>query len=184
MPALVYGTAWKKERSRDLVRQAILAGFRGVDTAAQPKHYQEDLVGLGIRDGMQTVGIERRDFYVQTKFTSVHGQAPTKTPYDPNSSITDQVHASVASSLEHLKPTTEPSQEPAYIDCLVLHSPFPSQHQREEAWRAMQSHVPHSVRTLGISNVYLVPTLQALYGFATVKPVVVQNRFYRDTRYN
>lgn len=40
MPKIVYGTAWKKERTADLVVKAVLAGFRGVDTACQPKHYQ------------------------------------------------------------------------------------------------------------------------------------------------
>ena len=45
MPRLIYGTAWKKERTTDLVVQAILAGFRGIDTACQPKHYSEALVG-------------------------------------------------------------------------------------------------------------------------------------------
>jgi diketogulonate reductase-like aldo/keto reductase len=39
MPSLIYGTAWKKDRTADLGRQAVLAGFREVDTAAQPKHY-------------------------------------------------------------------------------------------------------------------------------------------------
>lgn len=29
MPRILYGTAWKKERTRDLVVQAVLAGFRG-----------------------------------------------------------------------------------------------------------------------------------------------------------
>lgn len=39
MPRLIYGTAWKKERTASLVEQALRAGFRGVDTACQPKHY-------------------------------------------------------------------------------------------------------------------------------------------------
>lgn len=40
MPKILYGTAWKKERTADLVVKAVLAGFRGIDTACQPKHYQ------------------------------------------------------------------------------------------------------------------------------------------------
>src|SRR4051794_9546373 len=31
MPAMLYGTAWKKERTADLVYEAIKAGFRGID---------------------------------------------------------------------------------------------------------------------------------------------------------
>ena len=64
MPSLVYGTAWKKDQTRILVKQALLAGFRGVDTAAQPKHYQEDLVGHGIADAMQEGGIRWESLYV------------------------------------------------------------------------------------------------------------------------
>lgn len=33
--SLIYGTAWKKERTQSLVKQALLNGFTGVDTAAQ-----------------------------------------------------------------------------------------------------------------------------------------------------
>jgi diketogulonate reductase-like aldo/keto reductase len=40
MPKIVYGTAWKKGETAKYVKQAILAGFRGIDTACQPKHYQ------------------------------------------------------------------------------------------------------------------------------------------------
>jgi diketogulonate reductase-like aldo/keto reductase len=40
MPRLIYGTAWKKEATTELVIQAILNGFRGIDTACQPKHYR------------------------------------------------------------------------------------------------------------------------------------------------
>ncbi|KAI7365665.1 Aldo/keto reductase [Hortaea werneckii] len=184
LPRLIYGTAWKKERSRALVKQAITAGFRGVDTAAQPKHYQEDLVGLGIQDALRETGLKRQDFYLQTKFTSVYGQDPTKMPYDPKTSITDQVTASVASSLRNLGPTEGEAHRSSYIDCLVLHSPFPSANQTEEAWRAMEAHVPDSVRTLGISNIYSLPALEELYKFASIKPSVVQNRFFRDTGYD
>ena len=63
-PSLIYGTAWKKDKTRSLVKQAIVSGFRGVDTAAQPKHYQEDLVGEGIRDAMQETSLRRDELYV------------------------------------------------------------------------------------------------------------------------
>ena len=67
VPPLIYGTAWKKDQSRLLVKQALLAGFRGVDTAAQPKHYQEDLVGQGIRDALKEGGLTREELYVSVK---------------------------------------------------------------------------------------------------------------------
>ena len=40
MPAIIYGTAWKKEHTRDLVINALQAGFKGIDTAGQPRHYK------------------------------------------------------------------------------------------------------------------------------------------------
>ena len=40
MPRLIYGTAWKKEATTQLVIDAVLNGFRGIDTACQPKHYR------------------------------------------------------------------------------------------------------------------------------------------------
>lgn len=41
IPKLLYGTAWKKEKTCDYVVQAIQLGFKGIDTAAQKKHYNE-----------------------------------------------------------------------------------------------------------------------------------------------
>lgn len=64
IPRLVYGTAWKQDSTRALVKQAIQAGFRGIDTAAQPKHYQEDLVGQGIRDAINEGVVKREHLYV------------------------------------------------------------------------------------------------------------------------
>jgi diketogulonate reductase-like aldo/keto reductase len=40
------------------------------------------------------------------------------------------------------------------------------------------------IRCLGISNCYQPGELQALFHSAVVKPSVVQNRFYADTRYD
>lgn len=64
IPAFLYGTAWKKERSADLVNQALCAGFTGIDTAAQPKHYREDLVGDGLRKALLEEKLKREDIYV------------------------------------------------------------------------------------------------------------------------
>lgn len=104
-------------------------------------------------------------------------------PYDPAKSITSQVLASVKSSLNNLR-DNEDSSIDSYIDCLVLHSPLPSMKETQEAWRAMEGHVPQQARTLGLSNVYQIEVLKALYDFASVKPSVLQNRFYPDSGYD
>ncbi len=38
VPRLLYGTAWKEDRTEGLVIDALDAGFRGIDTANQRKH--------------------------------------------------------------------------------------------------------------------------------------------------
>jgi diketogulonate reductase-like aldo/keto reductase len=124
---------------------------------------------------------------VQTKYTSVQGQDPENMPYNPRSSVTDQVHASIQSSLRHLRPSEEIREEdPAvYIDTVVLHQPLPTTNQTLEVWKALETYVPHRIRHLGISNCGL-PVLETLYRSAevTIKPAVVQNRFYPRTGYD
>jgi diketogulonate reductase-like aldo/keto reductase len=63
-PAFIYGTAWKKDQTKRLVKEALAAGFRRVDTAAQPRHYQEDLVGEALRESYQDGIVSRNDVYV------------------------------------------------------------------------------------------------------------------------
>jgi diketogulonate reductase-like aldo/keto reductase len=64
IPKLIYGTAWKKDRTEDLVHRALQAGFRAVDTAAQPKHYDEQAVGAGVRRAVADSVISREDLFV------------------------------------------------------------------------------------------------------------------------
>lgn len=103
-------------------------------------------------------------------------------PYDPSAPLEDQIHTSVASSLKNLRPS-EDSEQGSYVDCLLLHSPLPTTEQTLQAWKLLESYVPDRIRTLGISNVTL-RALQAIYDNSTVKPSVVQNRFYPQTRYD
>src|SRR5262249_37286954 len=83
MPGILYGTAWKKAQTESLVRQAIAQGFRGIDTACQPKHYHEPGVGDAVAAAIAG-GLKREELFLQTKFTSVGGQDPARIPYDPN----------------------------------------------------------------------------------------------------
>lgn len=124
---------------------------------------------------------------IQTKFTPIHGQDPANIPYDAAKPIPEQVETSITSSLHNFRLSDKPpnpSSSPPYIDCLVLHSPYPSLPETLLAWRAMESHVPLPVHTLGVSNIYSPSLLRALWDSASVKPSVVQNRFYADTGYD
>ena len=58
-----------------------------------------------------------------------------------------------------------------------MHSPLETLDLTIRAWSALERHVPHEIRNLGVSNIDAV-TLKALYNSVTIKPAVVQNRFY------
>ena len=106
-PAFTYGTAWKKDQTKVLVREALRQGFRRVDTAAQPKHYQEHLVGEALRDAYIEGIVSRETIYLQTKYTTPAGQDLSNMPYDANASLDTQIHTSVASSLHNLRTIEE-----------------------------------------------------------------------------
>ncbi|CAI8763403.1 aldo/keto reductase family protein [Methylococcus capsulatus] len=176
MPGIVYGTAWKKDRTAALVEQAVSLGFRGIDTACQPKHYDEPGVGAGLAACMNA-GLERADLYLQSKFTPVDGQDPERMPYDPKASLAEQVARSFESSLKNLRTS--------YLDCLILHSPLSKEKDTLDVWRAMETVFDGGgARQLGISNCYRPELLERLYRWSRVKPAVVQNRFYAETRYD
>jgi diketogulonate reductase-like aldo/keto reductase len=175
-PSIIYGTAWKKAATEQLVSLAIQNGFRGIDTACQPKHYDEAGVGAGVAAGLK-LGLNRADLYLQTKFTSLSGQDPNRIPYDPQASLADQIAQSVAASLKNLQTDR--------LDCLLLHSPMATMGETESAWRVFESFVESkTIRQLGISNCYDLDDLERLYETARIKPAVVQNRFYAETSYD
>ena len=78
MPALLYGTAWKQADTARLVEHALRAGFRGVDTACQPKHYDEPGTGAGIAAALAGGGLQRAALWIQTKYTPVDGHDPRR----------------------------------------------------------------------------------------------------------
>ncbi|CAH0001586.1 unnamed protein product [Clonostachys byssicola] len=177
IPKFVYGTAWKKDRTADLVYKAIKNGFRGIDTAAQPKHYDEASVGRGVARAV-TEGLARRqDLFIQTKFTPPNGQSEIK-PYSTDSPIQEQVRQSLQSSLENFKV----DDQTPYLDSVVIHSPYQDFGDTLAVWRTLEEYTPNTIRNLGISNTDL-DTLKRLHEQAQVKPAVVQNRFYNGTAY-
>jgi diketogulonate reductase-like aldo/keto reductase len=176
MPPIIYGTAWKKDRTADLVVKAIRSGFRGIDTACQPKHYNEPQVGTALHR-LKDHGIEREDLFLQTKFTPLSGQDLNQLPYDKNAPVEEQIAQSFETSITNLQ--TE------YIDSFILHSPMAPYTLLMRAWKAMEKiQKVGGVRQLGISNCYNAEVLKSLFADADVKPAVVQNRFYQETGYD
>jgi diketogulonate reductase-like aldo/keto reductase len=167
---IIYGTAWKKQDTTKLVVKAVLSGFKAIDTACQPKHYREDLVGEALQELQQKHGIKREDLFLQTKYTPVGGHDITKTlPYDPHDGISEQVKSSFQKSLSNLRTT--------YLDSYLLHSPLDSFERTLEAWRVLIAlQEEGKVRNIGLSNVYDISLLKALGAERQVQ--VVQNRWH------
>jgi diketogulonate reductase-like aldo/keto reductase len=170
VPLIMYGTAWKEDRTQALTLEAIATGFRAFDTANQRKHYVEEEVGAAVRTAIASGTVTQKDLFLQTKFTYQRGQ-DYRLPYDPDCDLATQVRQSIASSLEHLGVTR--------IDSYILHGPSRTSGLSQadwETWRAMEDAVDEGlVGLLGISNVS-VDQLDALLGRARIRPVFVQNR--------
>src|SRR6266436_2833423 len=172
VPDFLYGTAWKEERTAALVELALRAGFRGIDTANQRRHYFEEGVGQGLAAAYRAGLVARADLFLQTKFTYQRGQ-DHRLPYDAAARLSVQVAQSMASSLEHLRTD--------YVDSYVLHGPSSGYDWTEadaEVWEAMRKERDAGrTRLLGLSNV----SLEQLAQMAAVHsegPAFVQNRCY------
>lgn len=171
VPSFLYGTAWKEERTESLVDLALAAGFRGIDTANQRKHYYEAGVGAAIRKALAS-GIRRDELFIQTKFTYVDGQ-DHRLPFDPSADYATQVRQSFACSLQHLGVD--------YLDSLLIHGPLARRGWSDgdrEVWKTMESlHGEGRVRAIGVSNV-TAEQVATLCEIAEVQPAFVQNRCY------
>ena len=177
IPSILYGTAWKKDRTRELVKLAIINGFRAIDTACQPKHYREDLVGDALVDLYNDNIIKRHDIFIQTKFTPFNGQDPNNIPYNPKDTLTNQVKQSIQTSLNNLHTD--------YIDSLLLHSPLTTFEQTIEVYNTLETYYNNKIIfNLGISNIYDVQLLKRIYDTVTIKPKCIQNRFYAESGYD
>ena len=171
VPSFMYGTAWKKEATAQLVQLAVAAGFTAIDTANQLIHYQEALVGEALL-ALARKGMPRDRLFLQTKFTPTNGQ-DHRTPYDASAALTTQVAQSFDSSLVHLHTD--------YLDSYVLHGPYQRQGLGAadwEVWAAIEGlYQSGKTKMIGISNV-TPEQLTQLCAKAAVKPMMVQNRCY------
>jgi diketogulonate reductase-like aldo/keto reductase len=172
VPPFLYGTAWKEDRTAALTEQALRAGFRGIDTANQRRHYFEGGVGQALAASYRAGVVTRADLFLQTKFTYRNGQ-DHRLPYDPAADLTTQVAQSMASSLEHLGTDR--------VDSYVLHGPASGAGWTEsdaEVWAAMvRERDAGRTRLLGVSNVSWRHLAQMAMSGAE-SPAFVQNRCF------
>jgi len=173
-PLIFYGTAWKTDKTAALTELALKNGFRAIDTANQPKHYDELGVALGLKKAMLELGTTRAELFIQSKFTPLAGH-DDRCPYNATDPINKQIETSFADSLEHF--------ETEYLDSYLLHGPYgqPDLNQDDlEAWKSLER-LYHQGKTkaIGISNVSITH-LKTLVDNATIKPMTVQNRCYAN----
>jgi len=178
IPAFLYGTAWKEERTGELVRSAVRAGFRGIDTANQRRHYFEQGVGDALEELYKDGRLTRQDLFLQTKFTYAGGQ-DHRLPYDPQADFPTQVRESLASSLQHLRTDS--------IDSYILHGPSVARGLSDadyQVWKEMEALCREGKTTfIGVSNVSL-GQLRMLAQAAEVQPRFVQNRCFAVTQWD
>jgi len=172
-PTFIYGTAWKKDATSGLVIDAVQSGFRAIDTANQPKHYQEPLVGDALK-ALAAAGVDRQSLFIQTKFTPLDGH-DNRVPYDPELDLKSQVRHSFESSLRHLNTD--------YLDSYLLHGPYnyPTLGAKDwEVWSAIEElYRAGKIGMIGISNVNAGQVAE-LVDKASIKPMVVQNRCFAN----
>ena len=172
LPGFLYGTAWKDQETERLTLLALEAGFRGIDTANQRRHYVEAGVGAAVRKAIASGVVRRDELFLQTKFTYAGGQ-DHRLPYDPDADPATQVRQSFASSLEHLGVDS--------IESYVLHGPSSRRGLGAsdlEVWRAMEElRAAGRTRFLGISNATL-DQIEELWTLAAARPAFVQNRCF------
>jgi 2,5-diketo-D-gluconate reductase A len=129
------------------VTQALLAGYRHIDTAAA---YRNE---AGVGQAIHAVGLERDEVFVTTKcFNDDHGH--------------DQAKRALKTSLNQL--------EMEYVDLYLIHWPVPSKDMYVETWRAfIELQAEGLVRSIGVSN-FQPAHLERLIRETGVKPTVNQ----------
>ncbi|RSM08938.1 hypothetical protein BHE90_001342 [Fusarium euwallaceae] len=177
VPSFLYGCAEKSDPS--IILAALSAGYRGLDSACQPQFYHEKAIGQAIASVLSPLsegglGLKRRDLFIQTKFTTPAGHNPQLAPYLKEDCPKLKVRKSLDMSLAKLGVD--------YVDCLLLHGPMPTLEETLEIWSGMES-VCDKVLSLGLSNVSL-EQLEAVYTHATIKPAIVQNRFWHHNHFD
>lgn len=169
MPSVGFGTAAMSGlETEQAVTTALKAGFRHFDGAEAVEWYDDAAVGRALQKAFDAGVVERSDVFISSK---VH----------PKNLGLELTTAAVKKMLDTL--------QVSYLDNVLLHFSECGDHIRDcagvsrvsgawkESWRALESLYNEGlVRAIGVSNFDRV-LLSELWGWAKVKPHVVQNWF-------
>jgi len=135
------------------VKTAIKNGYRSIDTAAI--YGNEAGVGIGIREGLNEVGISRKELFVTSKVWNAD------LGYD--STI-----AAFEKSLKKLRFE--------YLDLYLIH--WPVEGKFKDAWRALETlYKDGRVKAIGVSN-FQIHHLKDVMKAASIKPIINQVEYH------
>jgi diketogulonate reductase-like aldo/keto reductase len=159
MPAIGFGTAALGDGTQEAVRQALLAGYRHIDSAQAREWYREDLVGRALA---QVPQVARTQLFLTSKLHPRHlGYQKAKLMFQQ--SLTDL--------------GTD------YLDLFLLHYPncwgdlcggVQPEGTWRDSWRALEElHRAGKAKAIGVSN-FDLGQMKELLALATVRPAVLQ----------
>lgn len=157
MPKVGLGT-FRVENNDDCtkaVKYAIENGYRSIDTA---KVYgNEEKVGQGIKEGLETAGLKREDLFITSKlWLENYGRENVEQAYE--------------NSLKRL--------DLDYLDLYLMHWPGTNEALMIDTWQGMEDlYKQERVKNIGVSN-FNVDHFEALLAQVSIKPVINQVEFH------
>lgn len=148
VPQLGYGV-WQVEDdvAADVVRQAIDAGYRHIDTAAG---YQNE---GGVGRAVKAADVPREDLFITTKLAN-------------EDQGFDSAKAALDASLEKL--------DADYVDLYLIHWASPQRGKYLESWKALiELQQEGKAKSIGVSN-FPIPQLEEIIAETGVVPVMHQ----------
>lgn len=176
LPRVLFGTAWKGDKTAEVVSKAISAGFTGIVSGGDSRNYNEKLVGDAIKQSGK-----RENLYIQTSFIPASSPHEAKlfqeSYYDYSAPIKKQVEASIDKSLNLLQVDQ--------IDTVVIGRPYRFAFDNKEAYATLESLVEQKkIKNIGLQRFHDIDMLKEVYDSATIKPLVIFNRFYTEKNFD
>ncbi|MGW9991502.1 diketogulonate reductase-like aldo/keto reductase [Staphylococcus hominis] len=157
MPMLGLGTfrVENDDTCKEAVKHAIESGYRSIDTA---KVYgNEEKVGQGIKEGLESTGLNREDIFVTSKlFFEDFGRENVAQAYE--------------TSIQKLGLD--------YLDLYLVHWPGTNEAVMIDTWKGMEDlYKDNRVKNIGVSN-FNPDHFEALLAQVSIKPVINQVEFH------